>query len=99
MALFINRIESYSQRAAVDFFSSHAGQRCWLMTKGYKSYVPPFYGCTTEAKPDETILLTGPIDRPVFLACKLTDVGEVMSIGTFTQTGRANGFVFFRRDP
>ncbi len=99
LALFINRIENYSQRAAVNFFSSHVGERCWLMTKGYKSYVPPFYGRTTEARPDETILLSGPIDRPVFLACKLTDVGEVLSVGTFIETGRANGFVFFRRDP
>jgi 4-amino-4-deoxy-L-arabinose transferase-like glycosyltransferase len=99
LALFISRIEGYSQRAAVDFFASHAGERCWLMTKDYKSYVPPFHGRTTEARPDEPVLLTGPIDRPVHLACKVTDAEDVRAIGTFVETGRANGFVFFRRDP
>jgi hypothetical protein len=99
LALFINRIEGYSQRAAIDFFASHAGERCWLMTKGYKSYAPPFYGRTTEAIPDEPVLLSGTTDRPVFLACKLTYADEVKAIGTFVETGRVNGFIFYRRDP
>lgn len=96
---FINRIEGYSQNAAVEFFKSKADQHCWLMTKGYKSYVPQFYGQVREAKPDEATLLTGPIDRPVFLSCKVTHVDEVEALGTFTELYRENGFVFWAREP
>lgn len=96
---FINRIEGYSQRAAVEFFASKAEERCWLMTKGYKSYVPQFYGRVREAKPSETTLWQGAIDRPVYLACKVTHVQEVEALGTFDELYRKNGFVFFKRDP
>ena len=99
LMLFINRIEGYSQRAAVDFFTSHASEKCWLMNDGYKSYVPSFYGRMTEAKPDDETLIRGSIDRPVYLCCKISSVEQALGYGTFTETGRADGFVFFRRDP
>ncbi|MBL7986090.1 MAG: glycosyltransferase family 39 protein [Flavobacteriales bacterium] len=95
----VNNIEAYSQRAAVEFFKSKASERAWLLTKNYKSYVPEFYGRMSEAQPAEDILLSGPIDRPVYLSCKVTHVEEVIALGTFTETGRKNGFLFFRRDP
>ena len=97
--LFINNIEGYSQRAAVEFFESKADERCWLLTKGYKSYVPEFYGRVKEAQPDEATLWRGPIDRPVYLACKLTQEEEVTALGTFREVSRRNGFIFFERRP
>lgn len=96
---FINNIEGYSQRAAVEFFESKADERCWLLTKGYKSYVPEFYGRIKETQPAEDILFHGAIDRPVFLSCKVTHVNEVEAIGTFTEVARKNGFVFWERQP
>ncbi len=96
---FIGNIEGYSQRAAVEFFRSHAQERCWLMTKDYKSYVPEFYGQVAAVRPQEATLLSGPIDRPVFLACKITRVDDVKALGTFTELYRKNGFVFFERRP
>ncbi len=96
---FINNIEGYTQRAAVEFFEARQGERCWLMTYGYKSYVPPFYGRTTEARPAEAMLISGPIDRPVYLSCKVTDTDEVEALGTFTELYRRNGFVFYERRP
>jgi 4-amino-4-deoxy-L-arabinose transferase-like glycosyltransferase len=96
---FINNIEAYSQRAAVEFFEGHAGERCWLLTKGYKSYVPEFYGRMAEAQPPEDVLLHGPIDRPVYLSCKITAIEEVQALGTFTELYRRNGFVFLHRTP
>ncbi len=95
----ISNIEAYSQRAAVAFFITHQGERCHLATKGYKSYAPWFYGRTTEPTPAEDVLFHGAIDRPVHLACKVTSVKEVEAMGTFVETGRSNGFVFYRRDP
>lgn len=96
---FINRIEGYSQRAAVEFFESKAGERCWLLTKNYKSYVPEFYGRITEAHPPQEVMTHGPIDRPVYLSCKITSVAEVEALGTFTELYRKNGFVFWVREP
>ncbi|MCW5900309.1 MAG: glycosyltransferase family 39 protein [Flavobacteriales bacterium] len=96
---FINRIEAYSQRAAVEFFQSKAGERCWLTTKNYKSYVPEFYGRIAEPRPQQEILFHGPIDRPVYLSCKITAVEEVEALGTFTELYRKNGFVFWVREP
>ncbi|MCB9183031.1 MAG: glycosyltransferase family 39 protein [Flavobacteriales bacterium] len=96
---FINRIEAYSQRAAVEFFETKAGDRCWLLTKGYKSYVPEFYGRVSERQPEEQVLLTGTIDRPVYLSCKVTHTDEVAALGTFTEMYRKNGFVFYSRQP
>jgi hypothetical protein len=82
----------------VEFFESKAEEHCWLMTKGYKSYVPQFYGRVREAKPDEATLWHGPIDRPVYLSCKVTHVEEVEALGTFDELYRKNGFVFFVRE-
>ncbi len=96
---FINNIEAYSQRAAIRFFEGHAGERCWVATWNYRSYAPWFYARTTEAVPANEVLATGPIDRPVHLSCKVTAEEEVRALGTFHETGRANGFVFWRRDP
>jgi 4-amino-4-deoxy-L-arabinose transferase-like glycosyltransferase len=96
---FIRNIEGYSQRAAVEFFEDTADERCWRLTQGYKSYVPPFYGRIMEAQPPEDVVLRGAIDRPVYLSCKITHVQQVEAIGTFTELYRKNGFVFFVREP
>ena len=96
---FINNIEAYSQRAAVEFFEARKAERCYVTTLGYKSYAPWFYARTTEASPDDVVLRTGSIDRPVYLSCKITSVEEVKALGTFHEIGRKNGFVFWRREP
>ncbi len=96
---FINNIEGYSQRAAVEFFADKADEQCWLLTKGYKSYVPEFYGRVQEPQPNEATLWRGPIDRPVYLACKVTHTEEVAALRTFTELYRKNGFVFWTRNP
>lgn len=100
---FINRIEGYSQRAAIEFFEARQGEACYVITKNYKSYAQLFY---TRKSPvldarahDETWLLHGDIDRPVYVVCKITSVEEVGAIPTLKEIGRKNGFVFFRRDP
>ena len=96
---FINNIEGYSQRAAIEFFKERANERCWVLTKNYRSYAHWFYARTTEAAPAEEVLFHGSIDRPVYLSCKITSVAEVEALGTFTEIGRKNGFVFWKREP
>jgi 4-amino-4-deoxy-L-arabinose transferase-like glycosyltransferase len=96
---FVNKVEAYSQRTVVDFCTSKASERCWLMTRNFKSYALPFYGRVTEAKPDEWVLLTGTIDRPVYAMCKIDATEAMREFGAFKEFDRRNGFVFYKRDP
>jgi len=106
LIFYINRVESYSQRAAVEFFQSKAGERCYLITHGYKSYAHLFYGdVQPEAKPQmedpqqwKAHLLHGAIDRPVYVATKVHQATELAaSAPELKEIGRKNGFVFFER--
>lgn len=100
---FINNIEGYSQRAAIDYFKSLQGERCHVITKNYKSYAQLFY--TRKPPPvsarahDETWLLYGDVDRPVHVVCKVTSLEEVSAIPTLERAGGTNGFHFFVRKP
>lgn len=100
---FINRIEGYSQRAAIEFFEARQGEDCYVITKNYKSYAHLFYTrkptVTDPRARDEQWLLSGDIDRPVYVVCKITSVAEVGAIPTLHEIGRKNGFVFFQRTP
>jgi 4-amino-4-deoxy-L-arabinose transferase-like glycosyltransferase len=100
---FINRIEGYSQGAAIGFFEERQGERCYVITQGYKSYAHLFYTrkppVTDPRAHDEEWLLYGDIDRPVYVVCKVTSAGEVGAVRTLQEVGRKNGFVFFARRP
>lgn len=100
---FINNIEGYSQRAAIEFFQARQGERCYVITKKYKSFAHLFYTRKPEVTDprahDDEWLLHGYIDRPVYVVCKITSAEEVGVIPTLTEIGRKNGFVFFQRTP
>jgi 4-amino-4-deoxy-L-arabinose transferase-like glycosyltransferase len=103
LAAFINRVEGYSQRAAIEFFEQRQGERCYVITRNYKSYAQLFYTrkapVTDPRSHDEAWLLEGDIDRPVYVVCKITALDEVKAIPTLRELYEKNGFVFFRRDP
>jgi len=99
---FINRIEGYSQRAAIEFFKERQGEECHVVTWNYKSYAHLFY---TRKPPvndprahDGEWLLHGAVDRPVYVVCKVTSADEVAAIPTLKELYRKNGFVFFKRE-
>jgi len=98
---FINHIEGYSQRAAVEFFQAHQDERCYVITKDYKSYAQLFYSrvppITDPQAHDENWLLQGDVDRPVYVVCKVTSAEKVAAIPTLKELYRKNGFVFFER--
>ena len=50
LIMLIGNIESYSQRAAIEFFESKSGEDCYVITTGYKSYGQLFY--TDKTRPD-----------------------------------------------
>ncbi|MCL4281772.1 MAG: glycosyltransferase family 39 protein [Flavobacteriales bacterium] len=98
---FINRIEGYSQRAAVEFFRQRQGEQCYVMTKDYKSYAQWFYSrvapITDPRAHDQDWLLGGRVDRPVYVVCKVTSAQDVAAIPGLEELYRKNGFVFWVR--
>jgi len=99
---FIDRIEGYSQRAAVEFFQERQGEKCYVLTKNYKSYAQWFYSdmppITDPKSHDEEWLLHGDVDRPVYVVCKVTSAEEVAAIPGLQEIERKNGFVFWKRE-
>lgn len=100
---FINNIEGYSQRAAIEFMEKRQSEHCYVRTYGYRSYAHLFYSreepITDPRAYDDDWLIKGAIDRPVYLSAKINHAQEVEALGTFKELYRRNGFVFYRRDP
>ena len=105
---FIGRIESYSQRAAIEFFEDKKGEDCYVMTAGYKSYAHLFYtqkpfegihSSEVEAKEErKNRLLMGEIDKDVYLVTKIHKTDQIKQYPEFEEIGRKNGFVFYKRE-
>ncbi|MBP6313071.1 MAG: glycosyltransferase family 39 protein [Flavobacteriales bacterium] len=98
---FINNIEGYSQRAAIEFFQARQDEKCYVITRNYKSYAQLFYTrkplVTNALSYTDNWLLTGDVDRPVYVVCKVTSAEEVAAEPMLNELYRKNGFVFFVR--
>jgi 4-amino-4-deoxy-L-arabinose transferase-like glycosyltransferase len=103
LIFFIKRIEGYSQRAAIEFFESKAGQDIYLISHGYKTYAHYFYGRVTpenrRVEDNEQWALTGDIDKEVFISSKIHRADELRALEDLEELYSKNGFVFFRRRP
>ncbi len=103
LVFFIKRIEGYSQRAAIDFFKSKAGENSYVITHAYKSFGHLFYTrkppVANEKSYDKEWLLRGDIDRDVYVVTKVHKADELRAVGTLEEIGERNGFVFFHRAP
>lgn len=99
--MFVGRIEAYSQRAAIDFFKAHAAEDVYMITHGYKSYAHLYYGRQPAhphpSRTDKNWLLSGDTDKDVLLSAKINKVSQLSEYPELVETGRSNGFVFFRR--
>ena len=103
LIFFIKRIEGYSQRAAIEFFEVKAGEDAYITTHAYKSYAQYFY---TRKQPlvnengyQQDWLLSGPIDKPVYIVVKNPRAHELQGRADIEVVGEKNGFVFLRRKP
>lgn len=101
LVFFIGRIEGYSQRAAIEFYKGKSQEDCYILTKGYKSYAHLFYALkrpvTDPRSYDQNWLLTGDVDKPVYVVTKVHKTAELENIPNLREIGRKNGFVFYRR--
>jgi len=100
----VPRAERISQRAAIEFFESKAGEDCYLATLNYKSYAHYFYGRVKagqrrEAR-DKTWLRSGPIDKPAYFSTKIQFKEQVLQRSPELELlYTKNGFAFFVRHP
>jgi 4-amino-4-deoxy-L-arabinose transferase-like glycosyltransferase len=103
LGLFVGKIETYSQRAAIEFFEQVADENAYATTFGYKSYAHLFYGAKKQGLNPSAYqkdwLIEGAVDRPVYIATKIHKAEELSSRPGFVRLYEKNGFVFFRRDP
>jgi 4-amino-4-deoxy-L-arabinose transferase-like glycosyltransferase len=101
---FIGKIESISQRAAVEFYQSYQGEEVYVTTFGYKSYVPWFYSKVMPyANPkanEREWLYHGEVDQKVIISTKVHRKSKLMEeIPDAKLLYAKNGFYFFVREP
>ncbi len=97
------KIAEYSQGAPLAFFKQIEQKDAYVMTAGYKSYLPYFYSKvrphTHEQALDIEWLINGEIDKDVYMATKITKIDAAFKqrYRQFERLHEAGGFVFFRR--
>lgn len=98
---FTPKIEAYSQRAAINFFENMQGKDVYVQVLGYKSYAHLFYTGKMPPGNDDYYstewLLNGPVDKPTYFVCKITDAEQYKTMAQLQMVGQQNGFVFFKR--
>lgn len=100
--LIVPKIEAHTQKPVIEFYKSLTGQSVYVTTVGFKSYAPLFYFRQPEddqpKRRDLDWLLTGDIDKPVYLVVKITDTPQMALYPDITCIGIEGGFAFYRRD-
>ena len=92
LIFFIGKIELYSQRAAVEFCASKAGQQVEIKTIGYKSYLPYFYA--KKPVPDSTISME---TIPQFFILKEDKRKRLEEHPEWKVLDEKNGFIFLEQ--
>ncbi len=76
---FTPKIEAFSQRAAIEYYSSFAGKDVYLKPLGFVSYAYLFYAQKQPSQNPEYYkhktewLLNGKVDKPVYFITRITD--------------------------
>lgn len=98
-AIFVPKIEVYTQGSAIEFFNSFKGKDYYVETIGYKSYAHLFY--TAKLNQDQIsmdTLLNGKINKKVFFSSKITSADEISKdYPLLRELYKKNGFVFYTR--
>ena len=109
---YIGRIERFSQGAAIDFLESKAAEDCIIIPIGYRTYTHFYYGRLrpANAPPYSAIeakqlvptawrdsVLNARLTKPVYVISKINKTAEVAAYEGLEETGRKNGFVFYKK--
>ena len=102
MIFVLPKVESHTQGSLIDFLKSKKGEDVYAMTFGFHSYAPYFYfeqpNNSIEQRADKEFLLTGEIDKPVYIITKITD--EYLTTRSDLKfLKEEGGFRFYLREP
>jgi hypothetical protein len=100
VTLFPSNVEAYSQRAAIEFYQSHQGEKCLIYPIGFKSYAHLFYTQKPEGLPAYNLnpleILNDNPPYPVYFVAKIQKAEEIaVSMPRLRELYRKNGFVFY----
>jgi len=103
MALFVPRVERYSQHAAIAFYKEKSGMDVYMRPVGFKSYAHLFYFQKMPQKHDlhndEIWLMSGDIDKHAYFVIKIQHLEKYLDkYPEVTEIYRKNGFVFCERE-
>lgn len=103
LTVFVNKIESYSQNAAIEFYKSKANEDCYILPIGHKSYAHLFYGKKRPVTNDDTrhfnYLTKGKLDKPAYFVTKINKQDHLIGKGDkVVKLYEKNGFVFWKRN-
>ncbi len=101
LIVFINKIEGYSQNAAIEFYKSKKSEDCYIQTYNFKSYAHLFYAQkqkpTNPKHSDSAWLMRGDVDKPTYWVAKYGSKSELDTVLTLQYLYDKNGFVFYKR--
>ena len=101
LIVFINKIEGYSQNAAIEFYQTKAEEDCYIQTYDFKSYAHLFYAKkripTNRKHSDLEWLMRGNIDKPTYWVAKYGSKNSLDTVSTLQYLYDKNGFVFYKR--
>ena len=99
LIFYINKIEGYSQNAAIEFYKNIAQEDCYIETFGFISYAHLFYA--QKQKPannlDKETLKRGSVDKPTYWVVKYSSKDRLDTVPTLQYLYDKNGFVFYKR--
>jgi 4-amino-4-deoxy-L-arabinose transferase-like glycosyltransferase len=99
--LFINKIEEIPQGSAMRFLEDKQGKDVYVRNIGYRTYGVYFYTrkprVTNPNSYDQTWLMRGAIDKPVYFITKITEQAPLDSLRDTKRLGDENGFAFYMR--
>lgn len=102
--VFTEKVEGYSQRAALDFYRKISHEDCYIQTLGFKSYAHLFYSKkpphSNPLSEDKDWLLNGDLDKTAYFVYKVNKKSEYQEIyPQLTLLYEKNGFIFAARYP
>ncbi len=103
LVIITPKIEGYTQCAAIEFYTEHKNEECYIQPIGFKTYAHLFYSDkkipVNPESYDENWLLTGSIDKPAYFVMKKGNSDKVlMRNPQIKLMYEKNGFVFGKRE-
>ena len=98
----VPKIEQHTQGSLIAFLESVEGEEVYVTTSGFHSYAPFFYfkqpNNNLEKRADKQGLITGPIDKPVYIISKITDT-YLPTLEDLELIKEEGGYRFYKRTP